>query len=581
MPHRSTQAGGRVLVCAPFGQDGPGLLEMLEREGIAAELRPDLPALAAALDQDVGAVLLTEEALAGGLEALQQHLARQPPWSDLPFVLLTAPASSPGGRRYDARARMPESARNVILLERPLRRGSIISAVDAALRGRAWQLELRNRLQELEDGREALRASEVQLRHAADELEARVEARTAALNAEIANRARTEEALRQSQKMEAVGQLTGGVAHDFNNLLTVIRSSVDFLKRDGLTEARRSRYVQAISDTTERATKLTGQLLAFARRQPLKPELFDVRARIESVADLVRPLVGARVSIALDLFPDEAEPRCANADVSQFETALVNLAVNARDAMDGDGVLTFRARSVAVVPPIRGHVGAKGDFIAITVADTGEGVAADKADLIFEPFYTTKEVGRGTGLGLSQVFGFVKQSGGEIEVESVSGEGARFTIYLPASTPHRSPEAASHAPSGEPDVSALCVLLVEDNEGVGQFATEMLQDLGHATIWAGSADRALVELEHDPARFDVVFSDVIMPGMNGIELALRIRALAPKLPVVLTSGYSEVLAAEGTHGFALLSKPYTVTGLEAALRDAVVGARAARDLATP
>ena len=563
------ETGGRVLVCAPFGQDGPGLVDILKVEGFAAELLCDLPALAAALDEGVGVVLLTEEALSSGRDHLQDRLAQQPPWSDLPFVLLTAQAASPGGRRYDARARLPESAHNVVLLERPLRRGSIVSAVDAALRGRAWQLELRNRLQELEVGREALRASEAELRRAADELEARVEARTAALNAEIASRARTEEALRQSQKMEAVGQLTGGVAHDFNNLLTVIRSSVDFLKRDDLPEARRHRYVQAISDTAERATKLTGQLLAFARRQPLKPEVFDVRARIESVADLIRPLVGARVDIRLDLFPGEAEMRCVNADVSQFETALVNLAVNARDAMAGDGVLTLCARSVVVVPPIRGHAGAAGDFIAITVGDTGEGVSADKADMIFEPFYTTKEVGRGTGLGLSQVFGFVKQSGGEIEVDSAPGAGARFTIYLPAAIPLDIRSAAIGPDADEACSAALCVLLVEDNQSVGQFATEMLQDLGHQSVWAGSADRALAELAHDRARFDVVFSDVIMPGMNGVELALKIRALHPALPVVLTSGYSEVLVAEGAHGFALLSKPYAVTGLEDALRAAV------------
>lgn len=376
-----------------------------------------------------------------------------------------------------------------------------------------------------------------------------------------------QEQLRQSQKMEAVGQLTGGLAHDFNNLMTIIRSSADFLRRRDLTEERRRRYVDAISDTVDRAAKLTGQLLAFARRQPLVPEVFEARRRVESVAELIRPLTGARVEIRLDLCD---EPCFVNADVAQFETALINLAVNGRDAMEGEGVLTFGVKFADTLPAIRAHPARKGAFVAISVADTGCGIPADKLAMIFEPFYTTKEVGKGTGLGLSQSFGFAKQSGGEIFVESSPGRGARFTLYLPQA-PAIEAERAVAAPAAEGALRSRgqCILVVEDNKDVGQFSTEMLHDLGYTTRWASSAREALALLAQDEFAFDLVFSDVIMPGMNGVELAETIREAYPGLPVVLTSGYSHVLAENGEHGFELIRKPYSVEALSRVLRRTV------------
>ena len=258
---------------------------------------------------------------------------------------------------------------------------------------------------------------------------------------DITERRRAEEVLRQSQKMEAIGQLTGGVAHDFNNLLTIIFSATDFLRRRDLPEERRGRYINAISDTVERASKLTAQLLAFARRQPLKPQVFDVGAQVETVAQLIRPLVGTRIRIDVDV----ADAGCfAVADIAQFETALINLAVNARDAMDGEGQLAIAVRKVGTIPALRGQVSRSGEFVAISMADTGHGIMPDRLEAIFEPFFTTKEVGKGTGLGLSQAFGFVKQSEGDIEVNSVPGQGATFTIYLPeAAAPARGEQAAA------------------------------------------------------------------------------------------------------------------------------------------
>jgi PAS domain S-box-containing protein len=406
--------------------------------------------------------------------------------------------------------------------------------------------------------------AEAALRRLNEELESRV-------TDAITERERTEAALRQSQKLEAVGQLTGGVAHDFNNLLTIIRSSVEFLRRPNLPEERRRRYVDAITDTVDRAAKLTGQLLAFARRQALKPEVFDVPERIGAVTDMLRTIVGSRIRIEADT---SCDPCFVEADVIQFETALVNMAVNARDAMDGEGTLTVHIDALSEMPSIRGHAGGPGTFVAVSISDTGSGIPADQLGQIFEPFFTTKEVGKGTGLGLSQVYGFAKQSGGDVEVESEPGKGTTFKLYLPKVEREVGlDEAASDGRgSGQHEDGRGCrVLVVEDNIEVGQFSTQLLQDLGYKTTWAANAHEALKLLEEDHTRFDVVFSDVVMPGMSGVELGREIGQRYPSLPVVLTSGYSHVLAEEGRHGFELLHKPYAVEDVSRVLRRATRG----------
>ncbi|MGU3540803.1 ATP-binding protein [Methylobacterium sp. A54F] len=388
-------------------------------------------------------------------------------------------------------------------------------------------------------------------------LEVRVEERTARLF-------EAEEALRQSQKMEAVGQLTGGVAHDFNNLLTIIRSSVDFLRRPDLPEERRRRYMDAVSDTVDRAAKLTSQLLAFARRQALKPETFDVAERLSALADMLDTVTGARIRVVRDL---PAQTCFVHADLSQFETALVNMAVNARDAMDGEGTLSVGLVCGVPMPVIRGHAGAPGPFAAVSLTDTGAGIRPEHLARIFEPFFTTKEVGKGTGLGLSQVFGFTKQSGGDVEVTSAPGHGTTFTLYLPAVEAEpgtgRGPDEAAAVPS---DGGGRHVLVVEDNLEVGRFATQILQDLGYETTWATNAEDALERLDTGASGFDAVFSDVVMPGMGGVALARELQQRRPGLPVVLTSGYSHVLAREGGHGFELLQKPYSAAQLGSVLR---------------
>jgi PAS domain S-box-containing protein len=425
-------------------------------------------------------------------------------------------------------------------------------------RRRTWQPEELDFMREVAERTHVAterRRVERELAELAASLEQQVAHRTAELMT-------AEEALRQSQKMEAVGQLTGGLAHDFNNLLTVIRGSVDLLRRPDISEARRDRYIEAIADTADRASRLTSQLLAFARRQALKPETFDVCDSVRVIQPMIRTLVGSRIAITVEA-PDY--PCIIDADRSQFDTALVNLAVNARDAMAGEGSLTMTVAMVDGMPAVRAHPAVEGCFVTISVCDTGSGIAPDKFDKIFEPFFTTKGVGEGTGLGLSQVFGFTKQSGGDVVVESDEGSGATFIMYLPASLGDADVDAVT-SDTGPALAAGACILVVEDSPEVGTFATEALSEMGYEAILASDGKTALERLRDNRAKYDVVFSDVVMPGMSGVELGQELRKLYPDLPVILTSGYSSVLAERGTHGFELLHKPYSVDELAKVLR---------------
>lgn len=259
-------------------------------------------------------------------------------------------------------------------------------------------------------------------------LEQRVDERTSQL-------LHTEAVLRQTQKLEAIGQLTGGVAHDFNNLLTIIRSSLHFLQRPNLDAQRRERYLKTMSDTVDRGSKLTGQLLAFARRQALSPQVFEAGPRLEAMADMLDTATGARIQIELQL---PQAPCHIRADLNQLETAVINLMLNGRDAMAGEGTLQLRLQADQSLPALRGQAPQPGPFAAISVSDSGVGIATELLERIFDPFFTTKAPGEGTGLGLSQVFGFARQSGGDVQVKSVPGQGTTFTLYLPQEPP---PEA--------------------------------------------------------------------------------------------------------------------------------------------
>jgi PAS domain S-box-containing protein len=385
-----------------------------------------------------------------------------------------------------------------------------------------------------------------------------------------------EDALRQSQKLEAIGMLTGGVAHDFNNVLAVVRTSIDLLRLVPLDVDRRKRYMDAISDAVTRAAKLTGQLLAFARRQSLQPEVFDAGRNVQMVSEMIGSLTGARIRMD---FAVAGEPCFVDADPSQFDTAIVNLAVNARDAMDGSGRLSIAVRNVDGIPAVRGQAAVRGAYVAVAVADTGKGIPAALLTQIFEPFFTTKGTGHGTGLGLSQVFGFAKQSGGEIVVDSTVGVGTVFTLYLPRAVHPAALATTAPRLPGLARGDGKCILAVEDNPELGAVVHQSLEALGYATVMTTSAEQALVELARDASRFAAVFSDVVMDGMGGFALGQEVRRLYPGLPVVLSSGYSSVLASEQKHGFKLLPKPYALEDLAHTLHQAIAGAQFAPNVA--
>ncbi|MEZ0241764.1 MAG: ATP-binding protein [Sphingomonas sp.] len=404
-----------------------------------------------------------------------------------------------------------------------------------------------------------LGAAQTMLRRANRELEARATALGEAnseLTHQIAERAKAEDQLRQAQKMQALGQLTGGIAHDFNNLLTVIQGSADMLSRPNIEAERRQRFAEAIVQAAARAAALTAQLLAFARRQPLQPEVIDVNVMIAGMIDLLDRTLGERFTITTDLSPEI----CAvEADRAQLASAVLNIAVNARDAMPDGGTLAIATQRI--------H-GDDGDEVAICVTDTGTGMDEDTIARAMEPFFTTKSAGKGTGLGLSQVYGFASQSGGDLRIVSTPGGGTTVTIHLPCTNAPlpKAPEAGSGG-TGAARIGA--VLLVEDNEEVGEFAEALLRELGHSVTWAKSGAEALVAAAERP--FDVVLTDVVMPQMSGIELADHLHRLQPDLPLVLTTGYSDEIARSGAGGRPVLLKPYRIETLAKVLDEALTG----------
>jgi signal transduction histidine kinase/CheY-like chemotaxis protein len=377
----------------------------------------------------------------------------------------------------------------------------------------------------------------------------------AELKVQIAERAKAEDQLRQAHKMQALGQLTGGIAHDFNNLLTVIQGSADMLRRPELTEAKRMRFAEAIVQAGGRAAALTGQLLAFARRQPLHPEVIDVNEMIRGMIDLLDRTLGERIAIRTEL---SREACAVEADRAQLESALLNIAVNARDAMADGGELR-----IATAPR---NDPRSGRMVAVAVTDSGSGMDEDTVSRAIEPFFTTKSTGKGTGLGLSQVYGFATQSGGDVSIDSEPGQGTTVTLLLPCSRGAKTRRAEEEVGALEAQRTGR-ILLVEDNEEVGEFAQSLLGELGHRVRWAQSGELAL-ELARKQ-KFDAVFSDIVMPGMSGIELAEQLATLRPELPVILTTGYSDQLAETGTGGRPVILKPYRLETLAAAIDQAL------------
>ncbi|WP_431203690.1 ATP-binding protein [Bradyrhizobium betae] len=357
--------------------------------------------------------------------------------------------------------------------------------------------------------------------------------------------------LAESQKFDALGQLTGGVAHDFNNLLMIISGSLHILKKGTRDDAKLHRAISAIETATKRGAALTGQLLSFARRQSVNPQAIDFAERIGSIREVLDAGVGSSIRLAFDidhgLWP-------IRTDASELETALLNLVINARDAMPDGGTVTVSARNVVLDETLL-----TGEFVAIDIADTGLGIPSDVVDKIFEPFFTTKPIGKGTGLGLSQVHGFAHQAGGTVKVASELGKGTTFTVLLPRGTDAPAKETAEPAPFR----GSGTVLLVEDNPDVAVVSIGLLEQLGYRVRRVPDAESALRELEHNGV--DFVFSDIVMPGkMDGLGLAHYLRQIRPGLPILLATGYSEA-AADVRGDFPILRKPYEIHELSEAI----------------
>jgi signal transduction histidine kinase len=376
---------------------------------------------------------------------------------------------------------------------------------------------------------------------------------------------KAERQLAQAQKMEAVGQLTGGVAHDFNNLLTVVLGNVDMLLRKADKEPRRLRQLNAIRQAAERGRSLTRQLLAFSRRQQLSPLTVEVQALIANFLPLMQQAVGESVQVRFTPIDDEL---CVHVDPAQLESALLNLAVNARDAMPAGGSFTISCRREDLPREVRRRRTRlqAGSWVVIEAHDTGTGMSQEVLDRVFEPFFTTKDVGHGSGLGLSQVYGFVNQSGGHIEVESAPGAGAVFRLHLRRSEETAVVRPTGDAPSVIPKGRSERILVVEDDPQVLSLTVEMLGELRYDVVTAPDAPTAL-DILRNGDRVDVIFSDVVMPGgVNGVQLAREAKALRPDTRILLTSGYvgtAEEVASE----FQLLSKPYDRAVLATKLRE--------------
>ena len=545
----------RAIILAPLGRDGQIALMLLREAGFDGIVCAGLVELCRELEQGAGLLLISAEALLGiDLAPLLGLIEQQPAWSDLPIVLLT----HHGGPEQNPASRFGPQLGNVTFLERPFHPETLISLVTTALRGRRRQYEARDRLIDLSQ-------SELRLQNTLETLEQQVEERTAQLR-------HNEEVLRQSQKMEAVGQLTGGIAHDFNNMLTGIIGSLELLRRRlarGRTEDLDSLIDLGVT-SANRAAGLTHRLLAFSRRQSLDSKPVEMNNLVISMGELLQRSINESIRLEMQL---SEHLWVAEADPNQLESALLNLVINARDAMPDGGKLVVRTANQQLDARFtEAHSNLKpGDYVVLSVTDNGCGMPQSTISRAFDPFFTTKPIGQGTGLGLSMIYGFSKQSRGHVAIQSEVDQGTTVSLFLPrfgGDLPRDNPVDRQHplfAQNGE------TVLIVEDDPAVRVLVSTVLSELGYAFVEAGDAAAALPVLDSGQ-RIDLMISDVGLPGMNGRQLAEIGRQYRPGLKVLFITGYAEHAAVRGGFldpGMQMITKPFTFDLLTAKVREMI------------
>ncbi|MEG3153547.1 ATP-binding protein [Sphingomonas sp. RB1R13] len=539
------QLSERALILAPGGRDAGVAAAMLGEAGIAGTSCTDAQGLVDGLQAGAGFALVTEESLMRvDLHRLSQWINAQPEWSDLPFIVLTQRG---GLERNPAAGRLLELLGNVTFLERPFHLTTLISVARSALRARRRQYEARARLVSLQHSKETLRQVN-------ETLEARVDERTREHERAMAQ-------LHEAQKLETLGQLTGGVAHDFNNLLTPVIGNLDLLRRRFPDDPRAQRLIDGGLQAASRAATLVQRLLAFARRQDLQPRPVAIPALLEGMSDMLARSLGPTIDVHIAFTPDLP---AARVDPNQLELALLNLAINARDAMPDGGPLRIEASAVD-----RRSLGAlsAGHYIRIAVIDGGLGMDRDTLARAVEPFFSTKGVGKGTGLGLSMVHGLAAQLGGMLTLTSTPGQGTTAEILLPTTTEQPGETEHDSVVLQEAVVRAT-ILLVDDEELVRNGTADMLRDIGYEVLAAASGAEALMLLRSG-TEINLLVTDYLMPGMNGVDLVQAAGSVVPGLPALLITGYSNIASGPGA-ALPRLAKPFRQVDLAARVAELLV-----------